>query len=90
MVTLGTGIGGGLLLDGEVYRGATRRGAELGHMVLDLHGPDCPGDCPGRGCLEALASGTRSGARGARRRPRSPTPRSGAGSPPGRRSAAGS
>ena len=64
MVSLGTGIGGGLLVNGEVYRGATGVGAELGHVVLQLHGPDCPGDCPGQGCFEALVSGTRSGARG--------------------------
>ena len=57
LVTLGTGIGSGLLLDGRIYRGATGVGAELGHVVLDLHGPDCPGDCPGRGCFEALVSG---------------------------------
>src|SRR5688500_11040594 len=49
LVALGTGIGSGLLLDGRIYRGATGMGAELGHIVVDLHGPDCPGDCPGRG-----------------------------------------
>ena len=64
MVTLGTGIGGGLLLGGGIYRGATGFGAELGHMVVDLHGPNCQGDCPGRGCLEVLASGTAIGAAG--------------------------
>ena len=48
MVSLGTGIGGGLLLNGEVYRGATGVGSELGHVVLQLHGPDWPGDCPGQ------------------------------------------
>ena len=42
LVALGTGIGSGLLLDGRIYRGATGVGAELGHVVLDLHGPDCP------------------------------------------------
>jgi glucokinase len=57
MVLLGTGIGGGLLFDGRIYRGATGVGAELGHIVVDLHGPDCQGACPGRGCLEVLASG---------------------------------
>jgi glucokinase len=65
MITLGTGIGGGLLLDGRIYRGATGVGAELGHIVVDLHGPDCQGDCPGRGCLEVLASGTAIGVAGA-------------------------
>lgn len=58
MLTLGTGIGGGLVLGGSVYRGAVGAGAELGHMVVDYDGPDCFGDCPGRGCLEALASGS--------------------------------
>ena len=57
MVLLGTGIGGGLLIDGRIYRGATGIGAELGHMVVDYDGPDCQGACPGRGCLEAMASG---------------------------------
>jgi glucokinase len=58
MVLLGTGIGGGLLLGGRIYRGATGVGAELGHIVVDIDGPDCQGACPGRGCLEVLASGT--------------------------------
>ena len=66
MVSLGTGIGGGLLLNGEVYRGATGVGAELGHVVLQLHGPDCPGDCPGQGCFEALVSGNAIGREGLR------------------------
>ena len=58
MLTIGTGIGGGLILDGEVYRGSTGAGAELGHVVIDLDGPPCQGNCPNRGCVEALASGT--------------------------------
>jgi glucokinase len=58
LLTLGTGIGGGLLLDGEVYRGWIGGGAELGHMVIEADGPPCQGNCPGRGCLESLASGT--------------------------------
>ncbi len=57
MLTIGTGIGGGLILDGEVYRGAIGSGAELGHMVLALDGPPCQGNCPNHGCLEAMASG---------------------------------
>ncbi|MFN2617455.1 MAG: ROK family protein [Thermoleophilaceae bacterium] len=57
LLALGTGIGGGLLLDGRIYRGADGFGAELGHVVTDLDGPDCFGSCPGRGCLESLASG---------------------------------
>jgi glucokinase len=57
MLTLGTGVGGGLILDGRPYRGAIGAGAELGHMVIDLDGPPCQGVCTGRGHLEALASG---------------------------------
>jgi len=58
MLTLGTGIGGGLILDGRLYRGAVGAAAELGHTTIDLDGPPCKGLCPGRGHLEALASGT--------------------------------
>jgi glucokinase len=58
MLTLGTGIGGGLILDGRLYRGAIGAAAELGHMTIDADGPPCQGTCPGRGHLEALASGT--------------------------------
>jgi glucokinase len=57
MLTLGTGIGGGLILDGKPYRGATGAGAELGHMVLQYGGPDCAGACSGTGHFETLASG---------------------------------
>jgi glucokinase len=64
LLTIGTGIGGGLILNGEVYRGATGAGAELGHVVIDINGPPCQGNCPGRGCLEALASGTALGREG--------------------------
>jgi glucokinase len=63
-VALGTGIGSGLLLDGRIYRGARGLGAEIGHMVVDLHGPDCQGACPGRGCLEVMASGSTIGREG--------------------------
>jgi glucokinase len=58
MLTLGTGVGGGVVIDGAVFRGATGLGAELGHVVLNAHGPECPGKCPNRGCLEAYCSGT--------------------------------
>ncbi len=58
LLTLGTGIGGGLLLDGRVYRGAVGAAGELGHVPVDLDGPACFGGCPGRGCLEALCSGS--------------------------------
>jgi glucokinase len=64
MLTVGTGIGGGLILDGEVYRGATGAGAELGHMVIQADGPPCQGNCPNHGCVEALASGTALGREG--------------------------
>jgi glucokinase len=66
MISLGTGIGGGLWLNGAVYRGATGVGAEMGHAVLQLHGPECPGDCPGIGCFEALVSGKAIGREGLR------------------------
>jgi glucokinase len=74
MITLGTGIGGGLMFGGEVYRGSAGAGAELGHIVVDPDGPECPGDCPGHGCLEAYASGNaigRAGEEAARRSPES-------------------
>ena len=58
MVTLGTGVGGGLVLDGRPFRGATGAGAEIGHMVLEHDGPPCQGTCTGRGHAEALVSGT--------------------------------
>ena len=64
LVALGTGIGSGLLLDGRIYRGARGMAAEIGHMVIDLHGPDCQGECPGRGCLEVMASGSTIGREG--------------------------
>jgi glucokinase len=57
MLTLGTGVGGGVVIDGSIFRGATGLGAELGHMVVDAYGPECPGKCPNRGCLEAYCSG---------------------------------
>jgi glucokinase len=66
MVCLGTGIGGGLWLNGEVYRGASGHAGELGHAVLQLHGPECPGDCPGIGCFEAHVSGSAIGREGVR------------------------
>jgi len=58
MLALGTGIGGGLVFDGRPYRGARGFAGELGHLVVDHEGEECPGACPGRGCLEVLASGT--------------------------------
>ena len=58
VLTIGTGIGGGLILGGQLYRGASGFGAELGHTVIEVDGPPCQGNCPNRGCFEALASGT--------------------------------
>jgi glucokinase len=56
LVTLGTGIGAGLIADGELVRGAHGFGGEAGHMVVDPRGPRCP--CGRRGCWERFASGT--------------------------------
>ena len=56
MLTLGTGVGGGLILDGAVFRGAFGIGAELGHMRLIADGQLC--GCGIRGCLEQYASGS--------------------------------
>jgi glucokinase len=58
MLTIGTGIGGGMVLGGSLYRGWIGGGGELGHMVVDMDGPPCQGHCPNRGCLEVLASGS--------------------------------
>jgi glucokinase len=83
LVALGTGIGSGLLLDGRIYRGSRGLGAEIGHTVVDLHGPDCQGACPGRGCLEVMASGSAIGREGLAAAQRTPS------SALGRRLAAG-
>src|SRR3954452_10236859 len=58
LLTLGTGIGGGLFLRGEVYRGWIAGGAEMGHMVGEMNGRPCQGNCPNWGCLESVASGS--------------------------------
>jgi len=58
MLTIGTGIGGGLVLGGEVYRGSTGGAAELGHIVIREDGLPCQGNCPNHGCVETYASGT--------------------------------
>lgn len=58
MITLGTGVGGGLILDGKPYRGASGAAAEIGHIVIAVDGPPCQGSCTGHGHLEGLASGT--------------------------------
>jgi glucokinase len=72
MLTIGTGIGGGLILNGEIYRGSTGSGAELGHIVIVEDGLPCQGNCPNRGCVETYASGTaiaREGTAAAEREP---------------------
>ena len=56
MVTVGTGVGGGLVLDGVVYGGLRGFAGEIGHLVVEPSGPPCP--CGGCGCLEVMASGT--------------------------------
>jgi glucokinase len=58
MLTIGTGIGGGLVLGGEIYRGSVGAAAELGHIVINENGPRCQGSCPNHGCVETYASGT--------------------------------
>ena len=58
MLTLGTGIGSGLILDGRPYRGSVGAGAEIGHMVLQYGGERCSGiNCTGHGHFEQLVSG---------------------------------
>ncbi|MGH9231211.1 MAG: ROK family protein [Acidimicrobiales bacterium] len=56
LVTLGTGIGAGIIADGELVRGAHGFGGEAGHVVVDPRGPRCP--CGRRGCWERFASGS--------------------------------
>jgi glucokinase len=57
MVTLGTGLGGGAIVDGRPFRGAHGIGAELGHVVIVEDGIPCQGACTGRGHLEAYVTG---------------------------------
>ena len=54
-IKVGTGIGAGLFMDGQIYRGATGSAGEIGHMTIDENGPLCI--CGNRGCLEAMAGG---------------------------------
>jgi glucokinase len=61
LLTLGTGIGGGLILNGQLYRGSIGSAAELGHMVIDRNGGPCQGFCPGFGHFELYASGNAAG-----------------------------
>src|SRR5436189_199243 len=50
-------VGGGIISGGRVVRGRHGAAGEPGHMSIAFDGPPCPGDCPGRGCLEAYVSG---------------------------------
>ena len=67
VLTLGTGIGGGLILDGRPYRGSIGAGAELGHIVLEYGGPPCGAGCTGLGHFEAVVSGSVADAAAVRR-----------------------
>lgn len=53
-IFIGTGIGGGLIINGELYGGASHTAGELGHMVIDVNGPKC--SCGNKGCFEVFAS----------------------------------
>lgn len=55
VVTLGTGVGGGIIANGKLYRGATGSAGEIGHMIIDEKGPRC--NCGNFGCLETFAGG---------------------------------
>jgi len=55
-ITLSTGIGGGIVIEGKIYSGAIGAAGEVGHMTIDDEGPVC--NCGNRGCWETLASGT--------------------------------
>jgi glucokinase len=57
-ITVSTGVGGGLILDGHLYHGFSGNAGHVGHVVVELDGPPCA--CGGRGCLEAIASGPNS------------------------------
>lgn len=56
LVTLGTGVGGGIIIDGKLFEGYKSAGAEIGHMVIERHGDVCT--CGRRGCFEAYCSAT--------------------------------
>ena len=55
-ITLGTGVGGGIIIDGKIYSGANYAAGEIGHTVLDVNGPMCT--CGRRGCFEVFSSAT--------------------------------
>lgn len=56
-ITLGTGVGGGIVIDGKVYRGSSFTAGEVGHVTVVKDGPRC--NCGNRGCLEALVGNSR-------------------------------
>lgn len=56
MITLGTGVGGGIVLDGKIWHGMNGMAGEVGHLTVDADGPKC--NCGNRGCLEQYASAT--------------------------------
>ncbi len=56
LLAVGTGIGGGMVIDGKLYLGASGGAGELGHITIEVNGPKC--NCGNIGCLETLASGT--------------------------------
>lgn len=56
VLTIGTGVGGGLVLDGKLWRGVDGMGGEIGHITVDPDGPPC--HCGNRGCLEVFSSAT--------------------------------
>jgi glucokinase len=62
MLTLGTGVGGGIISGGRPCRGAGGAAGEFGHIIIDVDGPDCPANCPSHGCLEAYVAGPAMGA----------------------------
>ena len=62
MLTLGTGVGGGIISGGRPLRGASGAAAEIGHIIIDVNGPKCPANCPNHGCLEAYVAGPAMGA----------------------------
>lgn len=55
-ITLGTGVGGGIIIDGRIYSGSNFAGAEIGHTVIEVDGPECA--CGRRGCFEVFSSAT--------------------------------
>lgn len=55
-ITLGTGVGGGIVIDGKIYAGSNFAGAELGHTVMNIDGPQCT--CGRKGCFEVYSSAT--------------------------------